>query len=173
MLLFADEATFYRQPTQAWLWSSWGRKQPRLPWSHRDNTRLRVVGYLNATSGAVHTQSMSIVTAKRLAANVAQLSRWYPQAESIYLAWDNWPNHRHPLVQNALGQQPRVHVLWLPTYAPWLNPIEKLWRRTRQRVTHAHPWSDNFQEFRAQLQTEFESQAHGSPELIRYVGLET
>jgi transposase len=27
-------------------------------------------------------------------------------------------------------------VLYLPTYSPWLNPIEKLWRQFRRAVTH-------------------------------------
>jgi transposase len=57
----------------------------------------------------------------------------------------------------------------LPTYAPGLNPIEKVWRRTRQRVVHAHPWCDDFQEFRDPIRTEFQSLAQGSKELLRYV----
>ena len=34
----------------------------------------------------------------------------------------------------ALFQWPRIEPVWLPTYAPWLNPIEKLWRWLRQEV---------------------------------------
>jgi len=26
--------------------------------------------------------------------------------------------------------------LYLPTYSPWLNPIERLWRQFRREVTH-------------------------------------
>jgi len=132
---------------------------------------MRVVGYLNAVTGEVHTQDMSTVTVKRLATNVSQISRWYPHAEKIYLVWDNWPNHAHPRVLESLRRQPRVEILWLPTYSPWLNPIEKLWRWTKQRVVHAHPWCDDFREFRRQVQAEFQSLAHGSVPLLRYVGL--
>src|SRR3990172_3516505 len=89
VLLFEDEGTFYRQPTQGWIWSSMGRRQPKMPYSHRSNTRLRIVAYLNATTGAVHSQDMSRVSADRLARNVVQVSQWYPHAESIYLVWDN------------------------------------------------------------------------------------
>jgi putative transposase len=27
-------------------------------------------------------------------------------------------------------------LLYLPTYSPWLNPIEMLWRHFRREVTH-------------------------------------
>jgi len=170
-LLFQDEATFYRQPTQGWLWAHWGRSQPRMAYSNRSNTRMRVIGYLNATTGAVHSEEMSCVTVERLARSVARLSQWYAEAETIYLVWDNWSNHAHPKVLETLSQQPRLRVLWLPTYAPWLNASEKLRRWTRQRVTHVHPWCDDFREFRHQVCAELAHLAAGSPELLRYVGL--
>ena len=30
----------------------------------------------------------------------------------------------------------RLILLYLPTYSPWLNPIEMLWRHFRREVTH-------------------------------------
>jgi putative transposase len=170
-VLFQDEATFYRQPSQAWLWAGWGRRQPQMHYSHRSNTRMRVVAYLNAESAAVHSQDMSSVSVVRLARNVSKISGWYPQARKIYLVWDNWPNHAHPKVTEALARQERVEVLWLPTYSPWLNPTEKVWRHARQRVSHAHPWSDDFREFRQNVREEFQSLEQGSEEMKRYVGL--
>ena len=172
-MLYQDECTFYRQPSQAWIWAWMGRTQPRVRYSHRANTRMRVVGYLNVSSGALHTQDMQTVTAERLAKSVRGLSDLYPEAQQIYLAWDNWPNHYHPKVQAALAAQPRLKVLPLPTYSPWLNPIEKVWRRTRQRVTHAHPWCDDFPEFRRQIRGELQGLAQGSQEVLRYTGLGT
>jgi len=171
VLLFQDEGTFYRQPTQAWIWSSLGRRQPRMPYSHRSNTRLRMVAYLNAHTAAIHSEDMSRVSADRLARSVARISQWYPAAETIYLVWDNWPIHAHPKVLEALRKQPRVEILWLPTYAPWLNHMEKGWRWGRQRVAHAHPWSDNFLEFRQQVRDEYALLATPSEEFRRYVGL--
>jgi len=148
-----------------------GRKQPKMSYASRNNTRMRVVGYLNATSGDLHTAEMQSVTAKCLASNVEQISSWYPDAEKIYVAWDNWPNHYSKPVRNAIEEQERVEVLPLPTYSPWLNPIEKVWRRTRQRVTHAHPWCDDFRLFRKHVRAELDSLAAGTREILRYVGL--
>lgn len=96
----------------------------------------------------------------------------YPDAHRIYLALDNWPAHAHPKVHAALAAEPRVELLWLPTYAPWLNAAEKLWRWVKQRVTHTHPWSNDFPVFRQQIRDEFARLAPGSPQLLHYCGLD-
>jgi len=96
---------------------------------------------------------------------------WYPHAEKVFIALDNWPVHKHPRVLEALARQPKVVILWLPTYAPWLNPIEKLWRWLKQRVTHAHPWCDDFIEYRHHIQAELTRLADEPAALLKYVGL--
>jgi len=57
--------------------------------------------------------------------------------ETIYVAWDNANTHQddevEAVVRRAAG---RLILLSLPTYSPWLNPIEMLWRHYRREVTH-------------------------------------
>jgi transposase len=57
--------------------------------------------------------------------------------ETIYVAWDNADTHAddevEAVVRAAAG---RLVLLYLPTYSPWLNPIEMLWRHFRREVTH-------------------------------------
>jgi transposase len=57
--------------------------------------------------------------------------------ETIYVAWDNATTHAddevEAVVRSAAG---RLVLLYLPTYSPWLNPIEMLWRHFRREVTH-------------------------------------
>jgi putative transposase len=56
---------------------------------------------------------------------------------TIYVAWDNADTHQddevEAVVRAAAG---RLVLLYLPTYSPWLNPIEMLWRHFRREVTH-------------------------------------
>lgn len=171
VLFFQDEASFYRHPSQGWLWAWMGRRQPKMRYSHRSNTRLRVVGFLEAVTGEVLSWDMARVTVNLLAQCIRRLSAAFPQAESIYLVWDNWPIHQHPTVQAALEKDPRIHVLPLPTYAPWLNAIEKLWRLVRQEVAHVHPWCDDFHQFRATIRENLREFGSGSQRLLRYCGL--
>jgi transposase len=56
---------------------------------------------------------------------------------TIYVAWDNANTHEddevEAVVRAAAG---RLVLLYLPTYSPWLNPVEMLWRHFRREVTH-------------------------------------
>ena len=171
--LFEDEATFYRQPSQGWLWSYRGRRQPKMHYSHHSNTRMRVVGFLNGCNRAVHSMDMPKVSARNLAQCIKKVPQLYPDARKIFLIWDNWPVHEHPNVQKVIQTCKRIQIVPLPTYAPWLNAVEKLWRWTKQRVTHAHPWSNDFVVFRQHVRQEFASLSNGSQELLHYVGLST
>lgn len=57
--------------------------------------------------------------------------------ETIFIALDNANTHQDDevemVVRRAAG---RLILLYLPTYSPWLNPIEMLWRYFRREVTH-------------------------------------
>ena len=56
---------------------------------------------------------------------------------TIFLAWDNFSAHQdgdvEAILRSAAG---RLVLLYLPTYSPWLNPIEMLWRHFLREVTH-------------------------------------
>lgn len=171
VVIFQDEASFYRQPGQAWLWASMGRRQPKMRYSHRSNTLMRTIGFLDAVTGKVLAWDFPRVTVDRLARCLRQVSQAYPEAKKIYLVWDNWPNHWHPLVLEAVQRDPRLVVLALPTYAPWLNAIEKLWRLLHQEVAHAHPWCDDFNQFRRTILNKLAEFSEGSPRLLQYCGL--
>lgn len=96
VLLFTDEVSFYRQPTQAWLWHHLGRAQPRLPYSNRANTLMRVIGVLDAWNGDLQTWDCNKATAVRLGKCWATAVQSYPAAKKIYFVIDNWPVHFHP-----------------------------------------------------------------------------
>lgn len=67
-----------------------------------------------------------------------QLAEQYARFEKVYVMEDNWNIHTHDDVQATVKQLPHLEVVWLPTHAFWLNPIEKLWRWTHQTVLHRH-----------------------------------
>ncbi|HID52643.1 MAG TPA: hypothetical protein EYP41_11485 [Anaerolineae bacterium] len=64
-----------------------------------------------------------------------------------------------------------IQLLCLPTYASWLNPIEKLWRWLKQDILHLHRLSDAWPELRQRVDQFLANFSHGSTELLRYVGL--
>jgi transposase len=83
---------------------------------------------------------------------------------------DNWPVHKLPEVLQSL-QNNDLTPLFLPTYASWLNQIEKLWRWLKQVVLHLHKLEDNLESLRTQVRNFLDSFIWGSDPLLRYVGL--
>lgn len=169
-LWFGDEASVHRQPTLAGRWHPAG-SEPTAGLSHRADTRLRVAAGLEAATGRVLHASGSKAGVARLVAFLGALRAADPD-RVVFLAWDNWPVHKHPHVLAAAAAH-RIHLLWLPTYAPWLNPIEKLWRWCKQEVTHHHRLADRWDELKAAVLAFLDRFADGSDDLLRYVGLGT
>lgn len=171
-MLFLDEASFYRQPTQAWLWSERGRSQPRLRWSHRANRVVRAAATLEAVEGRLVYRLAPRISVKVLSQYYGDLARAYADCPRLCVVQDNWPNHRHPEVWQAIERLQRIELVFLPTYAPYLNPEEKVWRWTKQRLVHAHPYCDDFNEFKRQITATLDDADHHRPDLLKYCGLQ-
>lgn len=46
----------------------------------------------------------------------------------VILVWDGLPAHRSRLVREAIHRHRRwLTIVWLPAYAPELNPVEPFW----------------------------------------------
>lgn len=165
---YGDEASLHRQPTLA------GRRYPvgEEPTTDRSlhaDTRHRLCAALDAVDGRVVTTTASRTTVAHLRRFLRTLRAADPD-RYLFLVWDNWPVHRHPDVL-AEAARLRIRLLWLPTYAPWLNPIEKLWRKLRQEVVHCHRLADAWAALKAAVAAFLARFAGPSPDLLRYVGL--
>ena len=76
---------------------------------------------------------------KEIAEWLQALSEKHPE-ETVYVAWDNTTTHEDADVEAVgRGAAGRLVLLYLPTYSPWLKPIEMLWRHFRREVTHGAP----------------------------------
>lgn len=193
--LYLDEFSYYRQPTVARAYALRGASQSRAPLSHRTNTRCRAIGAMNARTGQVTYRQAHKTTVAVQRAFYEDIAAAYPQATRIFVAQDNWPNHAHPQVVAPLEvqqspfwpntftnwstaerftqpQQPLpIQLIFLPTYAPWTNPIEKLWHWVKREVLHMHRYSDDWQQLKQRVLHFMSQFALGSTDLLRYVGL--
>lgn len=170
VLLFQDEFTYYRRARIQPSWQPRGGLQQRHPHRHGPNTQARVTAVLNALTGQVTFLQRYKVGKPELVTFYAQVRAAYPAVRRLYLVQDNWPVHKLPSVLQA-AQEQRFSLLFLPTYASWLNPIEKLWHWLRKDVLHNHSLSDDFKTLRLQVADFLEQFASGSWNLLHYVGL--
>jgi transposase len=165
--LFVDEFGYQRWPEVA---STWGL-EAAVAQRAGNNQQWRTIGVLNALTGQVNYLDGYIVGRQQVIKFYSHLDRAYPEEERIYVIQDNWNIHTPPDVLTALADYPRITPVWLPTYAPWLNPIEKLWRWLRQDVLKMHRWAEDWPQVKQRVHLFLDQFAHGSSALLRYVGL--
>ena len=73
---------------------------------------------------------------EQIAQLLEQLLDKHPQ-QTVYVAWDNADIHIGGKVEEVVrAAAGRLVLRYLPTYSPWHNPIELLWRHFRREVTH-------------------------------------
>lgn len=170
--LFLDEMGYYRWPSASRDWCVRTDGYPRAEHGgHTNNQQWRVIGALNACTGQVSYQQGYRIGRVQVGAFYRQLAEQYAHFEKVYVIQDNWNIHTHLEVQAVLQELPLLEVVALPTYAAWLNPIEKLWRWVRQTVLHHHRLSDSWDELRQRVASFFDQFREGSDALLRYVGL--
>lgn len=166
--LFLDEFGYTRWPEPA---SEWSVAMPIAYRSQTNNQQWRTIGALNALTGKVSYLDAYIIGRAKVIEFYGQLNQTYRRYDTVYVIQDNWSIHQHPDVLQAVAQFPRLHPVWLPTYAPWLNPIEKLWRWVRQDILKLHRLADDWAELRHRVRAFLEQFTHSSTDLLRYVGL--
>lgn len=171
-LVFLDEMGYHRwpEPSPAWMLQA---PVPAIETERSETAQQqwRIIGAVNALTGQVDYREKYIVGREQVIAFYRQLDQVYSSVERLYVVQDNWSIHRHPDVEAAMKTLPRLEVVWLPTYAPWLNPIEKLWRWLRQDQLYLHRHASDWVTLRQRINAFLDQFAHGSQALLRYVGL--
>jgi DDE superfamily endonuclease len=171
-LVFLDEMGYARWPEPAKDWTARAPGTPPLADRARSPNRLwRIIGAMNALTGRVDFLDDYIVGRAKVINFYEQLNRSYSNAERLLVVQDNWSIHRHDDVTEALRRWPRIEPVWLPTYSPWLNPIEKLWRWLRQDVLRLHRLAGDWASLRGRVNQFLGQFATGSHALLHYVGL--
>ena len=68
------------------------------------------------------------------------MDRTYPahQVKRIYVVVDNYKIHKAKAVGQWLATNPRFELLWLPTYCPRANPIERAFGDVHDLCTRNH-----------------------------------
>lgn len=169
-LLFLDEMGYYRWP-EGWMVAVPGVSPRALRQAGPTNRQQRLIGALNALTGQADYFDNYLVGRQHVSAFYRRLDQVYAAARRIYVVQDNWSIHHHTDVASTLRQLPRIEPVWLPTYAPWLNPIEQLWRWLRRDALKGRRLADDWPQLRQQGNAFLDQFAHGSPALLRYVGL--
>lgn len=170
VLVYEDEMTYYRRPTIAQGYAVQGSDEPHAYQGLHSNLYQRIAASLDVSSGRLFFWQRKHFDRRTLIRYYLALEAAYPEAELIFVAQDNWPVHFHDDVLAALVDS-KIILVPLPTYAPWTNPMEKVWRKLYQEILHLHDFADRWSELKAEVDAWLGEFADGSTELLHYVGL--
>ncbi len=170
--LFWDQMSFYRWPEAARTWAAVApAPAPQAFSGGGNNQQWRLMGTLNALDGQVDFLDNYIVGRRQVIQMYERIHQRYRSYTRVFVAQDNWPVHRHAEVLRALKAFPEIQPVWLPTYSPWLNPIEKLWRWLRVAVLKMHRLAEEWPTLLQRVRAFLHQFALGSQDLLHYVGL--
>jgi hypothetical protein len=170
VVLFADEVTYHHWPLPGREWCSAAGPPPQANRAAPGERNRRIVAALNALDARVHYREDRAIGHGVFCAFLEQLARAYPTVERIILILDNWPVHLQPEVL-ATAQRCHIELVFLPTYAPWLNPIEKLWDALKEDVLRQQRMAGYWKEVQREVRGFLDRFAEGSPDLLYRVGL--
>jgi transposase len=115
----------------------WLPKRSYPPVTETNTTRKRksFYGFLNLKTGQQHAfvtdwQNMHVTVEV-----LDELRQTYP-TQQLLIVWDNCGWHRGSEVMKWVRRDKRTKLLFLPAYAPELNPQEHVWKAGRKAVTH-------------------------------------
>lgn len=137
-LLFTDELDLHLLPKVGAQWMPRATQVEVM--TPGKNERRYLAGALDVRTGQVHHclwfRKMTGLFLDLL--NI--LDRVYParRFDRIYVVADNYKIHKAVAVGRWLRQHPRFRLLFLPTYCPRANPIERCFGDLHDKVTRNH-----------------------------------
>jgi putative transposase len=153
---FADEFAPQLHQNRARLWSLWPGKLRSV---NTDRVSQSTFGFY-ALQGQSVVEFMANGKADSIKTMLQAVRAANPTAQRIVLIWDNARSHLDQKVQR-LAWQLGIYLVALPPYSPNLNPIERIWKSLRYRLSQVG-LIDSVTSLQVQIKAIFEelSQSH-------------
>lgn len=144
-VLFVDAVHPEHNTVAAYGWIKKGQKRTLKTNSGRQ--RLNFHGAIN-----VETQDMTVIESKTVNAGSTielfeRISQRYPNSARLHIILDNARYHYSSLVKEYLNKNKRINLVFLPTYSPELNLIERVWKYFKKKVLY-NQYHENLEAFR-------------------------
>ena len=131
--MFQDETGFSLHPRLGYGWAKKGQRL-RVPTTSQHRQRLNLSGWVAPLLG----KKGLIRTAQGNTEGFLEILQHIWKKLSSYDIWlyvDRAPWHKSEKVQLFLESHKEIHLGYLPSYQPALNPQERIWRQGRYEVT--------------------------------------
>jgi len=126
---------FYKQSTLIRKWALRG-KQPKVV-SAPGREKTGYFGLVNMITGRLITENSDQFDQHSFKDFLETVLFFTSEYRKIIIILDNAKWHHAKYIQRFLQKnKERIEFLFLPPYSPELNPIERVWKLTRKRITH-------------------------------------
>lgn len=142
---FVDAAHFVLGTYLCYLWT----KVRRFVKAAAGRQRYNVLGAWNAVTHALVAVTNTTVVSSETACELLRKIAAQSLARPVTLVLDN-ARYQHCQVVHNLAEQLGIELLYLPSYSPNLNLIERLWKFTKKTALRGRYYA-NFAEFRAAI----------------------
>jgi putative transposase len=138
VLLFADELDIQLLPKSGYQWMRKGT--PVEVMTPGKNEKRHLAGAWDGRTGQVHHRVWARKTNELFRNLLDLIETAYParRYDRIYVVVDNYKIHKAQAVERWLAAHRRVELVFLPTYCPRANPIERLFGDAHDKVTRNH-----------------------------------
>jgi hypothetical protein len=138
VLLFADELDIHLLPKVGYQWMPKGEVVEIV--TPGQNQKRYLAGALDSLTGKVIHCIGARKTALLFVELLEALEQGYPamRYQEVFVVVDNFGIHKAKGVRQWLSQHPRIRLLFLPTYCPKANPIERVFWEVHDKCTRNH-----------------------------------
>jgi putative transposase len=136
--VFADELDIHLVPKVGAAWMPKGSQEEVM--TPGTNEKHYLAGALNLETGQLLHCLGPWKNNGLFRALLTLLDHTYPasRVSRIYVVVDNYCIHKAKAVHTWLAEHPRFELLWLPTYCPRANPIERAFGDVHDKCTRNH-----------------------------------
>ena len=144
-VVFADAVHPEHNTVAAYGWIK--RGQTRELKTNSGRQRLNLHGAINAETHEITIIESETVDSYSTITLLSAIESKYPTASAIKVILDNAKYHYSDLVKEYL-ETSRVELVFLPSYSPNLNLIERLWKFFKEKVLY-NTYYETVDKFRA------------------------
>jgi transposase len=138
VMVFADELDMHLLPKVGAAWMPKGSQEEVM--TPGQNAKHYLAGALNLATGKILHCLGPRKNNALFRDLLTLLDSTYPErwVRRIYVVVDNYKIHKAKAVGQWLEAHPRFELLWLPTYCPRANPIERAFGAVHDKCTRNH-----------------------------------
>lgn len=162
-MYFADATHPQHNTKPSYGWILKGKANDKMVKTNSGRERLNLNGVLNfkdKTAIVLEEETINQEATIRLLEAIGEKQK----RGKVYVVLDNAKHHHAKRVKNWVLNHPRFKLLFLPSYSPNLNIIERLWKFFHQKITW-NRYFETFGEFKSATLTFFKNLKQHDTEL--------